>query len=331
MVKVKNTIGGLPTPIFYPSVSGVSKNNWSVIDHVELLVACDYPQFLVSCFDVYKNQNNSRLQLALEKAKEQSQVVLWDSGLYEMVWSRSKRWCKKRYIKTLKRNDVSYAFSFDDFCLNQKTQNSSIITSSIQKTIKQASTSDISPIIHCKNPLEYPALCMAVSQSCKPKLIAIPERELGRGVLEILLNIKKIRTSLNTLDKYQTLHILGTGNPISMMLYAFAGADSFDGLDWCQTVVDFEKGTLHHPLQLDLYKHQSKWGQNTDINFFTSCYMHNLEFYKNWMPYLQQTIETDQIEVMLQHYLPPQFFDTVASALTSDIKIDEALYEIMAN
>ena len=111
----ETTLGGIPTPVFYPSVSSVSKNVWSVIDHVELLVSLDFPQFLVSCFDVYKFQNNKRLLAALNKAQDQCQIVLWDSGIYEVAWSRSKRWCFKRYIKTLRRNKVSHAFGFDDY------------------------------------------------------------------------------------------------------------------------------------------------------------------------------------------------------------------------
>lgn len=112
----------IQNPIFYPSVSSVSKNIWSVLDHIELLVSIDYPQFLVSCFDIFENRRNHHFQSALEKAKDQCQIVLWDSGIYEVVWSRSNKWNKKQYIETLKNHNFSEAFSFDDYCLNKEEQ-----------------------------------------------------------------------------------------------------------------------------------------------------------------------------------------------------------------
>ena len=267
----------------------------------------------------------------MEKANEQCQIVLWDSGIYEVVWSQSNKWSKKQYIETLKKNSFAQAFSFDDYCLKKRKQTPSSIAGSVLSDIKQIGKSTISPIIHCHNPQNYPTTCFEVSQICKPKLIAIPERELGEGVLEISMNIRKIRSKLNKLDKYQPLHILGTGNPISMMLYTFAGADSFDGLDWCQTVVDFEKGTLHHPLHLDLYKHQSTWGGNSDIGFFTRCYLHNLEFYENWMVLLHKSLMNNQIEKMMQKHLSSIFFDKIAPVILRTDKVDEVLNEIVAN
>ncbi len=309
MNKEITTIGGLSTPVFYPSVSSVSKNVWSVIDHIELLVSSNHPQFLISCFDAYKLKNDKRFVDALDQAKKQYQVVLWDSGIYEVVWSRSKRWCKKRYLKTLRRNKFSHAFSFDDYCLSQEKSTAFNIIESVRSSADQVGSKKVSPIVHCRDLKEYASICNDISTAYKPKLIAIPERELGQGVLEIAKSIRVIRESLNHLEHYQNLHILGTGNPISMMLYAFSGANSFDGLDWCQTVVDYETGTLHHPLQLDMYQDQSSWGRDKSMTFFTRCYMHNLEFYKKWMSDLQQAIASGKELEMMQCYLSEKFVE----------------------
>jgi hypothetical protein len=324
------TIGGVPTPVFYPSVSSVSKNVWSVIDHVELLVSLDFPQFLVSCFDIYKFQKDQRLLAALNRAREQCQVVLWDSGIYEVAWSRSKRWCFNRYIKTLQRNKVSHAFAFDDYCLINETANAESIKSIMKRTISQIGANAISPIVHCKSTHEYPELCKKVAIACNPELIAIPERKLGLGISEIAQNISKIRSALNSTGKYHVLHILGTGNPLSMMLYAFAGADSFDGLDWCQTVVDFDTGKLHHPLQLDLYEHQSEYGGNKNLSFLARCYAHNTEFYRFWMDILKKTIENNEQIAMLEKYFPDSFLERNQAILYKIINKREYAHETMA-
>ena len=63
------------------------------------------------------------------------------------------------------------------------------------------------------------------------------------------------------------------------MIYYFAGAQSFDGLDWCQTVVDYQNADLHHYQHIDLYSYQSKEGKNTNLPFLARCFIHNLEFY----------------------------------------------------
>lgn len=331
MVPDVSTIGGVPTPVFYPSVSSVSKNVWSVIDHIELLTSLDFPQFLVSCFDVYKYQNNKRLLAALNKAQEQCQVVLWDSGIYEVAWSHSKHWCFKRYIKTLRRNNVSHAFGFDDYCLTNETANVKNIELMMKRTIGQIGSDVISPIVHCKDTHDYPEICKQVAIACGPELIAIPERELGFGICEIAANISKIRSALNSTGKYQVLHILGTGNPLSMMLYTFAGADSFDGLDWCQTVVDFDSGKLHHPLQLDLYEHQSEYGSDKNLSFLARCYAHNLEFYRLWMEMLKQVIEDNEQMAILESYFPKSFLNKNQILFSKIINKREEAHEALAN
>lgn len=304
MERNETSVGGLPVPVFYPSVSSVSKNVWGVIDHIELLVAANFSQFLVSCFDVNKERNNSRLIEALCQSADQSQVILYDSGMYEVVWSRSKCWSRKKYLRTLKQNRVSHAFCLDECVTYPNIDNcADAIIDDYQKTCAQLGKEVISPILHCKDINSYVDVCIKLSKKIKPKLLAIPERELGFGIVEIASNIALLRKELNTLDNYQTIHILGTGNPLSMMAYAFAGADSFDGLDWCQTVVDYETATLHHTLHLELYAHQSRWGNENEMSFLTKCFMHNLDFYKIWMNQLRYAIQNKGEASMLEKYI----------------------------
>ncbi|MCW8830569.1 MAG: hypothetical protein OQK32_03510 [Gammaproteobacteria bacterium] len=183
MEKINTTIGGVPTPVFYPSVSSVSKNVWNVVDHIELLVAANFPQFLVSCFDIYKDRNNSRINDALIKADEQSQVVLYDSGIYEVVWSRSKRWNRKKYLRTLSENRVSHAFCLDEYAVFPSGHiSAATLINEINKTRSQLGKDVVSPIIHCRDINTYIDVCVETSKIIKPRLLAIPERELGFGM-----------------------------------------------------------------------------------------------------------------------------------------------------
>lgn len=304
MERVNTTIGGLPTPVFYPSVSSVSKNVWNVVDHVELLVSANFPQFLVSCFDFYRERKNSRLTAALSLASDQSQVILYDSGIYEVVWSRSKRWNRKKYFRVLRENRFSHAFSLDEYVrLPSVPISSETLVNEIVKTSSLLGENTVSPIIHCRDISTYIDVCVETSNTIKPRLLAIPERELGFGIVEIAKNLARIRRALDSLETYQAIHILGTGNPLSMMVYAFMGADSFDGLDWCQTVVDYDTGTLHHTLHLELYAHQGKWGGDKEMSFLAKCLMHNLDFYNIWMEQLGDAISTGSEAIMIEKYI----------------------------
>ncbi len=330
--KVMNkTIGGLPTPVFYPSVSSVAKNTWGVIDHIELLVSFNFPQFLVSCFDIHKNKNNSDLKKALMTACDQNQILLFDSGIYEVVWSKSKRWNRRKYLKTLADNRVSHAFCFDEYVtFKNKTVQPSHISGDISKIVKQINKPIISPIIHCKSIEDYIRYCVDISKNSRPKLLAIPERELGSGMIEVAINISRIRDALNKLETYQNLHILGTGNPLSMMVYSFVGADSFDGLDWCQTVVDYETATLHHTLHFDLYAHQGRWGNEKDMGLLTKCYLHNLDFYDKWMEQLRVSIATGQKESMISKYIKGPQRDIINNLIKSMASQGDS-YAVTAN
>lgn len=327
---MRKSIGGIPTPVFYPSVSSVSKNTWTVIDHVELLVYSNYPQFLVSCFDIHKLKNNNVLKRSLIGAADKNQVILFDSGIYEVVWSRSKRWTRRKYLKILSENRVSHSFSFDEYVNFKNIPSIKNIVNDLGKTAKQIKKQIVSPILHCKSIDDYINYCVEISKDAEPKLIAIPERELGAGVIEVAKNIALIRSALNELDRYQYIHILGTGNPISMMVYAFAGADSFDGLDWCQTVVDYDTATLHHTLHYDFYSHQGKWGELKEISLLTKCFLHNLDFYAQWMETLRDAIGSGGEEAMISKYVVGPQREAILNLLGL-AKEKELMYEITAD
>ena len=272
-----NKMDELKAPIFYPSVSSVAKNPLSVENHIDLLLKYNYKQFLVSCYDVFNLKQNYIDGISCIIA-EQENLILLDSGIYEMFWGK-QNWKVDEYYSILEKFPYYLSFSFDDYYLKGNF-NIESIKESIDLSTKNGLFNNICPIIHCPNdPDFFEEIIPKISKEITPKLIAIPERELGKGLFEIAQNIKKIKSKLIELGIDQSIHILGTGNPISLMIYYFAGAQSFDGLDWCQTVVDYKNADLHHYQHLDLYSYQSKGGKNTDLPFLARCFIHNLEFY----------------------------------------------------
>ncbi len=63
-------------------------------------------------------------------------------------------------------------------------------------------------------------------------VIGLTERELGNSILKRMLNIYKIRQALDSEKIYVPLHIFGSLDPVTSILYYLAGAEIFDGLTW---------------------------------------------------------------------------------------------------
>ena len=92
------------------------------------------------------------------------------------------------------------------------------------------------------------------------------------------------------------------GTRLSIVTYALAGADSFDGLEWCQTTVDHETGKLLHFQQWDLIRHQTKWGEPSPLPYIQSVLMHNLYFYREFMVRLCEVLHSADARSFLRCY-----------------------------
>ena len=141
-------------------------------------------------------------------------------------------------------------------------------------------------------------------------MLAIPERELGDGLRDRVKTVRNIRKALNVLGKYHPLHLLGTGNPLSMIALAAAGADSFDGLEWCRTVADYPTGYLFHFQQFECFsqafsdrvkdpsvKHLIA---NPDAPYAMRTLSYNVDFFKDWTRTMQDMIHAGQVEYLLK-------------------------------
>lgn len=96
------------------------------------------------------------------------------------------------------------------------------------------------------------------------------------------------------------------------MILAAAGADFFDGLEWCRTVADRKTGFLFHHQQFDFFKEQSKEMAASDfvrnavsdeeISLLAKMAMHNLDFFNEWMNELQSNIHAGRVGEMIHYH-----------------------------
>lgn len=302
MIKVKNR------PIFYPSVSSIAKNKLTALEHIEVLIALKYPNFLISAYDIfYLNQEEKKRfeELKLEVIKNKIDIII-DSGMYEKIWKQDKSWSFQNYYQTIDSIKYNFVFNYDTYINPLDNPLDKIIAS-----IKSSNITNLIPVLHTNSIEDLPNLCFEIAKFEEVKIIAIPERELGNGIIEGINTIIQIREQLSSLEKYTKIHLLGTGNPLSILLYSAFGVDSFDGLDWCQMVVNHEDASLHHSLQLDFFAYQSNYGKIDELSYTTRAFAHNLEFYLNWMSDINQELEQDTIENMLKCYLPKSIIEKI--------------------
>lgn len=308
----------LDLPIFFPSVSSV-KTALSPLDYVRTINALSAVngQFLVSAFDLNLPDNSERqaFQQVLTQAWKKGTVVLMDSGNYESFWKDARpRWLQTDFHRVLGEFRCHLAFGFDEQePPNNFSSHLQLIVERYTQDQAAAGTGTIIPVIHGM-PEELPALCAALTERTGVAMVAVPERRLGEGVFERARAVASIRQALNKTGRYVGLHLLGTGNPISLALYSVSGADSFDGLEWCQTVVDHESALLFHLSQADFFAAQTKWGEEAK-SFQARVLAHNLEFYTEWMKRLRGAIHDGLgIEFCRLHF-PTRVFVQCAVAM----------------
>lgn len=305
--KAELGLGGiiLPLPCFFPSISSV-KTNLPILEYLQVLFALKHPLFLVSAYDLYKCQKNDFLQVEklLNGFTTNRKIILLDSGNYESYWRGDQKWDSKKYREILKKTKHHLAFYFDTLHTKGNINSiSSIITSNVLKDQKHSSGTVV-PIVHAERKEKFPELISRVVDKLNPFLIAVPERQLGDGIVARAETVFKIRSALNKKKLYYPLHLLGTGNPLSILIYAACGADSFDGLEWCQTTVDHSTGLLYHFQQRDFFGNQTAFCKLKGIPYTQTTLAHNLNFYQKWMTKIQKNFSDGKSDVLMNKYLP---------------------------
>jgi hypothetical protein len=308
------SIGGfaVPLPTFFPSISTV-KTNLGVSEYLRLLVSMRFPQFLVSAYDIFYATRAEKKQIysLIKNAEENGQTVLLDSGNYESYWKPGKQWRDVDFAKVLKTNVFNLAFCYD----NQNPPSSlKKIADHVERAVlrdqKHSPNASVVPIIHAQT-AQFPEVVADVAKRLRPILVAVPERGLGDGILARAETVFKIRKKLDLLGGTRVpLHLLGTGNPISVLVYSMCGADSFDGLEWCQTTVNHDSGLLYHFQQRELFGCQSSFCSDR-LPYIQGTLAHNLVFYMSFMARLQAS---KNLWKLSEEYLPKHFSQALRKA-----------------
>lgn len=294
-------------PCYFPSISSMRTQN-KPLQYLKILIKSNYPWFLISAYDIYHSEDKVK-QSIIELMKEalSEKKVLLDSGYFESSSRGDERWSQSDYWEVLKSCDFSYAFSFDRRNDNKGKSHDDIakeIVESWKTDIEKSGKDNIIPIIHSNEPSDFIKIIPRVVQATNPIMIAVPERELGDGIISTTRTIFEIRKTLNEMKSSCPVHLLGTGNPISILIYSICGANSYDGLEWCQMISNFNSAQLYHLKHYDFLESQSGWVSDFGVKWGVAALMHNIEFYSFWMTQIHTAIKRDEIIDLLKFYLP---------------------------
>jgi hypothetical protein len=328
--------GRLRLPTLFHSVSSFETQ---LVPHgaIKALALARAPAVLVSAWDLVKRRKPQPLIDALVEYHETGGFILLDSGNYEATRLTAKRWSPSDLDAVLRTVPFDWAFCFDKMKAAHEVARTAETIIEIVKRDQALTDAPVLPIIHAPrlNSGGYkidiiPAVTRRVAEALQPPMIGIPERELGAGISQRVATMQAIRRELDQLPFYQPVHLLGTGNPWTVAIMAAAGADSFDGLEWCRTVVDHETDRLNHFQHFDLFTDQTRFaelaiaGQALDdpgIDFAGKVAFHNIDYFLRFDAKLREMALKGRLDSfvtgrlgkaaaeMLQR-LNPEVFDT---------------------
>jgi len=256
----------------------------------------------------------------LEACQLAGGVVVLDSGNYEAYRKDDKSWAPEGLWAAIARTPHDFAFCFDE--LNPPPDVDGVVRGVLAAVERDSTHSSrpILPIVHAPRdakglarPDDLPEIMRRVARELRPEIIAVPERELGGGLLARVRAVYEIRRRLDDLGFYQPLHLLGTGNPLTIAVLAAAGADCFDGLEWCRTVADHKTGRLFHFQHYEFFAWQSEIAASAvvreavtsdRVEFPGKVVFHNLEFLQAWMNDVREMIRSGKFDRFLSDKLP---------------------------
>ncbi len=283
----------LLTPFYFPSITSAETRS-EITETIDFIIKRNYPGILVSCYDLLQlEQKEIHIDKQINQYHLNGGIVLLDSGEFENFHFKGD-WNFENYEKILKQTKADFFTSFD------KTTEFGIS----QKEIDEFSEEYIAKSEKCSKDKNFIAICHGIDEASMCNsiqkllneneqivIIAIPERECGRTITDQCKTISKIRQTINECKKNTIIHILGCGNPISIAALVYAGADTFDAVDWCRWAIDpktWQYGNLAHTKLFDC---DCDACDTKSIDERDRAWLHNLNFYYFYLIRLRRAIE----------------------------------------
>jgi queuine/archaeosine tRNA-ribosyltransferase len=303
----------LVTPTYFPAISSydIKYSFRSLIRHFTY-----YPRVLISAYDWYFLKDKIRGEI--DRAIEKIPFIFLDSGVFEASKKDDKRWTEELHKNATSKIKFDFHSSFD-VLPSKSTRNFTQKTiDGVLRSREQCDKAGFVPIIHGspkglvdtvdKLTENFPDLC---------NFVAIAERDCGDSIFEKARTVHRIRKLLDSGEpnnQSRILHLLGCGDPISILLFIFAGANSFDSLDWIKYTFHPDRLGLVNFSHLDLLNCDCIFCSGPKKNYVERVLMHNLWFYQNCLQQIKTRIEENTLEPLLERYFRKKSLDKIERA-----------------
>jgi len=304
VLEVKLKGKSFSTPTYFPAISsyGIKFSLW---DSIYFLTFHKFPRVLVSAYDLHNSNERKKLLTLLKKHAKKGFLYL-DSGIYESSWKADPTWDIGSYKTLLSQVTFDLYSSFDIIPTGRSYEEFRKETfHNVLDSCVFMNNNIFIPIIHGSSPEELIGVLRDIIAEHSQLVgnIGIPERDCGKSVSERATTIIEARRILNEVDDKIILHILGCGNPLSMLLYSYCGADIFDSLDWLKYVINPKRESIEDFAYLELLNCDCKVcsdPQFENAEYSQKTVLHNLLFYQNFVIRLQSLIRNNNIKGYLQ-------------------------------
>ena len=227
---------GRLTPLYFPSVSSSAQRSPAGA-MIGFCTVAGAPQLLVSAYDMEKS--GPGLAGSLQEYAKRG-VLLLDSGAFEAHYASSE-WGFGEYAKEVKAVPCDIYASYDEMPGAGLSDGDALSAARLGMGCSETVKSDARcmAILHGATGNQLVAVAEgAAGDADGPRMYAVPEREMGGSIAEKIKTAVRVRRALSGADPRNVLHVLGCGDPVVMALLAYAGADSFDSVDWSRWAVN---------------------------------------------------------------------------------------------
>jgi hypothetical protein len=311
------TINGkkLVTPTYFPAISsyGIKHPFQSLF---QLLTAYSYPRILFSAYDFHFLNREDKKQLLLEMSRysQQGGFVYVDSGIFESFWRADSQWTYDLYKSSISEMDFDFYSSFDVLPGVNDAEYEKETFERISASRGLSTKAEFVPILHGIDSDRLVSLTEKFMRLFPniSTVIAVPERDCGDDIVEKARTVMKIRNLLDDHEGNKVLHILGCGNPVSLLLLSYSGADSFDSLDWIKYVINKKDLTTNDFSHLELTNCGCAFCSDMTRGYTEKVLLHNLHFYQDFMVQIQSLIRTGEIAKFSQKLVGKDIFEKMS-------------------
>lgn len=309
---ITNQIGvQIKTPILVPSYSSkgfaIKSDGQSEISAV-IRIFSEFltDTVLVSAYDIYHNLIPEPEELGF------TDLIFVDSGGYETssnfdfstvkkISKSSEPWDIDKYNEVLKSWPEEYntvIVSYDHHTIREPISDQiSKAKELFNKYPEFLSDFLIKPTTKDSSYIKVEEIIQNVASLNHIDIIGVTEVELGSSIQKRMQNISKIRNAMEGAGITAPIHVFGSLDPVTSILYFLAGAEIFDGLTWLRyayfngmAVYPANFGVLHKDNGIHLKDRKVQLQQiSKNIN--------NLEKLKYVMT---EYVNTDKIEIFDQ-------------------------------